>query len=67
MVGTNEVDRLTGFVEADRDGQLKGIECSEVFGRTDATNQPFGRLEVSGGQPDDSQPFCRHIAPKTAR
>ena len=67
MVGTNEFDRLTGFVEVDRRGQLKGIECSEVFGRTDSTNQPLGRLEVSGGQADNSQSSRRHIAPKPSR
>jgi len=67
MVGTNEFDRLTGFVEVDRHGQLKGIECSEVFGQTDRANQPLGRLEVSGGQADDSQSSRRHIAPKPSR
>jgi hypothetical protein len=67
MVGTNELDWLTGFVEVDGHGQLQGVECSEVFRQTDSTNQPFGQLEVSGGQPDDSQSSGRHIAAKPAR
>jgi hypothetical protein len=67
MVGTNEFDRLTGFVEIDRNGQLEGIERSEVLGRTDSMNQPLGRLEVSGGQTDDSQSSRRHIAAKPSR
>ena len=46
MVGTDEFARLTGFVQVDRRGQLKGIERSQVLGETDAANQLLGRLEM---------------------
>jgi hypothetical protein len=67
MVGTNEFDWLPGFVQVERHRQLKGIECSKILGQSDPSNQPLGRLEVTGSQPDYLQASRRHIAAKSAR
>jgi acetyl esterase/lipase len=67
LIGANEFDGLGGFVETDRDGELQGIERSKTVRQPNASNQPLGRLKVSGGQANDAQSSRRHIAAEPAR
>jgi hypothetical protein len=62
LVSTNELNRLTRFVQVDRYGQLKRIECSKILRQPDSTNQPFGRLKMSGSQSDHTQSARRNVA-----